>query len=116
MTTKQAVNRRRKSTARTRSCDVGDIVTQRELRMIKLLRTLDALHDELRGDIVERLKSGALVEQGPIVAKLTQQYSRRLTFDRLVEVVGNEEACSIRDAITPVPYSRLDIEDRRSRH
>lgn len=121
MPTKQTVNRRRKSTkVNNVECGTRDgqaaMVMQRELRLLKLLRALDALNHELRNDIVARIENGEPIEPGDLVAKLTSQVSKRITFERLVEVVGNKEACSICDAIKPLPYVRLDVEKRRPRY
>ena len=87
-------------------------IAQKELRVIFSLRALNAHCQELRNDIVERLEHGASVERGDLVVKLDQKESRTITFDRLIESVGEAEATRIRDEIQPSSHSYLKVTHR----
>lgn len=84
-------------------------ITQNELEVIKSLRVLSDHHKELRNDVVERIENGAKIEPGDLVVEYTQKVSRSLSFDRLAEVVGEEEAIRIQSEISPAIHSYLKI-------
>ena len=89
-----------------------DKITQRELQVIHSLRMLDAHYKELRDNIVARLEDNAPVEGGDLIVKFDQKVSRTITFDRLVEVVGEEKACRIREEIPLSTHSYLKVTHR----
>ena len=99
--------------ARSNRIDASDKrITQEELQLILSLRVLAVHYTKLRVDIMERLENGARVERGELLAEFDQTESRTISFDRLIEVVGDDEAISIRDAIRPSIHNRLNITHR----
>lgn len=89
-----------------------DTITQEELQVIQSLRVLEAHYKVLRDEIVARLDAGASVEPGALAAEMATRCSRRISFDRLVEVVGEAEAYCIRDEIRPSIHRYLKVSHR----
>ena len=84
-------------------------VTQEVLAEIFAHRRAVKRYDELRKDVVERLKDGAIVEPGDFVAELAYKKSRSIPYDHLVYMLGELEARRVRDAIIAVAHAHLKV-------
>lgn len=84
-------------------------VTQDELAEIFAHRRAVKRYDELRKDVVERVKNGAVIESGDFVVELSYKKSKRITFDHLVYMIGEPDARRVRDAIIAVPHAHLIV-------
>ena len=100
MSTQPSRRRRRKRPAE---------VTQDELAEIFAHRKSAKRYDELRKDVVERLKNGAAIEPGDFVAELSYKKSKRITFDHLVYMLSELDARRVRDTIIAVPHAHLIV-------
>ena len=100
MSTQPSRRRRRKRPAE---------VTQDELAEIFAHRRAAKHYDELRKDVVERLKNGAVIESGDFVVELSYKKSKRITFDHLVYMLGELDARRVRDTVIAVPHAHLKV-------
>ena len=100
--------------SRSRQRDRKPRVTQDELAEIFAHRRAAKRYDELRKDVVERLKNGAVIESGDFVVELSYKKSKRITFDHLVYMLGELDARRVRDAIIAVPHAHLIVTPQRN--
>lgn len=125
MTTKQAVNRRQKSTnhpnsgrpSRSRKSSRRKSIrsiTQEELARISKHQEAVRKYETLRADIIERMKEGAIVEPGDYQVELTRQRSRQLTKYELTRLLGEREVKHLLDLIPPSFCDRLKVTRRNT--
>lgn len=90
-------------------------VTQEELAEIYAHRRAVKRYDELRKDVVERLKNGAVIEPGEYALERKRMTSHRIATCDLIRILGDHEAQRILDSIPPFFYDRLKVTRRSTR-
>ena len=85
--------------SRSRQRDRKPRVTQDELAEIFAHRRAAKRYDQLRKDVVERLKNGAVIEPGEYDLELTRKRSHRIAKYDLIRILGDDEVRRILDSI-----------------
>lgn len=88
-------------------------VTQAELEECKRLERLERETSEQlrasRRSIREKLENNAAVEPGRFSVHLSQCESRRFSYQKLTDLVGERTANDLRDRIEPTIVTRVEI-------
>ncbi len=84
-------------------------IRQDELEDLEQLRRLVAEYNHLRDSLVQRLEDGAKIEPGPLTASIERTVLRRLTWDRLKELVGQATVKKFRKSISPSVSRKIVI-------
>jgi hypothetical protein len=89
------------------------MITQTRLRdyldTSKKINALKARQAELRAQLIDLYDRGAVREPGPLRVTITQSARRTLSFARISELLGEDEATRIRDEITPTIQTRVRV-------
>jgi hypothetical protein len=92
---------------------MNGIITQESLakyaELVERLRSLEKHKEAMRQQIIAGLTAGAEVEPGKFVPLLTDQPSKRLTWDVLTRLVGKAQAEALRARIEPTTARRLEV-------
>jgi hypothetical protein len=63
----------------------------------------------LRAAILEKLNANAPIEPGPLTVTIRRQESRTFSYDKLVNLVGEEYANALRERIEPTVSTHVIV-------
>ena len=90
------------------SADVANVppgtarITQAMLATYEDLKRCQRQKDRLRADMLRLFDQGAEVEPGPLTLEVKEQEERRLSFSRLIQVVGQAGVEQLKSQIEPI--------------
>ena len=84
-------------------------VTQRELALYLEACAQSRRHRVLRDELLARLASGAMVEPGPLAARVESVPHRVLSARVLAGVLGEERVRELREAVEPTLHRHLIV-------
>lgn len=91
----------------------GKVITQQTLaeyvEVSERLRRLEAQKQAMRQQLIASLAEGALVEGGDFVVRLSVQVSKRPTWAKLADAIGEAQADELRALIEPTTTQRLEV-------
>jgi hypothetical protein len=82
-------------------------VTQRELALFQELSEQARRHRELRDELLARLAAGAMVEPGPLAARVEHSARRVLSAKALTPLLGEGRVRQLQEEVGPTLYRHL---------